>query len=206
MFNLKYKVVEGMDNNRQYNLQNLTVIALPILIFALIEKGRIFKSDTNPSKSYQHKINMLKEIRPYFLEEDQHILGKVQDIFEILNRLNRIINSDYRDSVRVLNRDMPMIDRKEMILAKLADYLDDSSRKLAESIVETKQNIFKTKENLERYSQTVSTQNVDKLTSLVKLANSIEPLMPDRGKVQLKKIQKIIEIVKASDDEFKPFY
>jgi len=206
MFNLKYKVVEEMDNNRDYNLQNLTVIALPILIFALIEKGGIFKADINPSRNYQIKINMLKEIRPYFLEEDQHILGKVQDIFEILNRLNRIISSDYGDNVRVLNRDLPMIDRKEMILSKLAEYLDDSSRKLAESVVETKQNIFKTKENLEHYSQTVSTQNVDKLTSLAKLANSIEPLMPNRGKVQLKKIQKIIEILKASDDDFKPFY
>lgn len=195
-----------MDNNRDYNLQNLTVIALPILIFALIEKGGIFKADINPSRNYQIKINMLKEIRPYFLEEDQHILGKVQDIFEILNRLNRIISSDYGDNVRVLNRDLPMIDRKEMILSKLAEYLDDSSRKLAESVVETKQNIFKTKENLEHYSQTVSTQNVDKLTSLAKLANSIEPLMPNRGKVQLKKIQKIIEILKASDDDFKPFY
>lgn len=195
-----------MEENRFKDLQNLAIIALPILIFALIEKGGIFKADTNTSKSYQNKVKLLKEISPYFLEEDQHILGKVQDIFEILNRFNRIIDSDYTDSVRALNQNLSMLDRKEMIISKLANYLDDDRRKLAESVVATKQNIFKTKENLETYSQTVSTQNIDKLTSMMKLANSIEPLMPDKGKVQLKKIEKIIDIMKASDNEFKPYY
>ncbi|WP_352417786.1 hypothetical protein [Proteiniborus sp.] len=195
-----------MEDNRNKGLQDLAILALPILIFILIEKGGIFKADTNSTRNYQDKVKMLKEISPYFLEQDQHILGKVQDIFEILNRFNRIINSDYNDSVKALNRDLPMLDRKEMIIYKLANYLDDDRRKLAESVVETKQNIFKTKENLETYSQTVSTQNIDKLTSMIKLANSIEPLMPDKGKVQLKKIEKIIDIMKASDDQFKPYY
>lgn len=195
-----------MEDNRNKGLQDLAILALPILIFILIEKGGIFKADTNSTRNYQDKVKMLKEISPYFLEQDQHILGKVQDIFEILNRFNRIINSDYNDSVKALNRDLPMLDRKEMIIYKLANYLDDDRKKLAESVVETKQNIFKTKENLETYSQTVSTQNIDKLTSMIKLANSIEPLMPDKGKVQLKKIEKIIDIMKASDDQFKPYY
>lgn len=196
----------GMEDNRFKDLKNLAIIALPILIFILIEKGKVFKADTNEVRSFQDKIKMLKEISPYFLEEDQHILGKVQDIFEILNRFNRIIVSDYNDNVRALNRDLPMIDRKEKILSSLAAYLDENNRKLAESVVETKQNIFKTKENLQDYSQTVSTQNLDKLTSMLKLANSIEPLMPNKGKIQIKKFEKIIDIMKASDDEFKPFY
>ncbi len=195
-----------MEDNGNRSLQNLAILALPILIFILIEKGGIFKTDTNSVKNYHDKVKMLREISPYFLEEDQHILGKVQDIFEILNRFNRIINSDYNDSVKALNRDLPMLDRKEMIISKLANYLDDNKRKLAEGVVETKQNIFKTKENLETYSQTVSTQNIDTLTSMMKLANSIEPLMPGKGKVQLKKIEKIIDIMKASDNEFKPYY
>lgn len=195
-----------MEDNGNKSLQNLAILALPILIFILIEKGGIFKTDTNSVKNYHDKVKMLREISPYFLEEDQHILGKVQDIFEILNRFNRIINSDYNDSVKALNRDLPMLDRKEMIISKLANYLDDNRRKLAEGVVETKQNIFKTKENLETYSQTVSTQNIDILTSMMKLANSIEPLMPGKGKVQLKKIEKIIDIMKASDNEFKPYY
>lgn len=195
-----------MKDNRSNGLQDLAILALPILIFILIEKGGIFKADTNTTSNFRDKVKMLKEISPYFLEEDQVILGKVQDIFEILNRFNRIINNDYHENVRALNQDLSMLDRKEMIISKFANYLDDNRRKLAESVVGTKQNIFKTKENLERYSQTVSTQNTDKLTSMLKLANSIEPIMPDKGKIQLRKIEKIIDIMKASDNEFKPYY
>lgn len=195
-----------MEDNRSKGLQDLAILALPILIFVLIEKGGIFKADTNTTSNFRDKVKMLKEISPYFLEEDQVILGKVQDIFEILNRFNRIINNDYHENVRALNQDLSMMDRKEIIISKLANYLDDNRRKLAENVVEAKQNIFKTKENLEKYSQTVSTQNTDKLTSILKLANSIEPIMPDKGKVQLRKIEKIIDIVKASDNEFKPYY
>lgn len=196
----------SMEENRFKDLQNLAIIALPILIFALIEKGGIFKAETNSGRNYQNKVKMLKEISPYFLEEDQLILGKVQDIFEILNRFNRIINNDYAESVRALNQNLSMIDRKEKIISKLANYLDGDRRKLAESVVGTKQNIFKTKENLEQYSQTVSTQNTDKITSMLKLANSIEPIMPEKGKVQIKKLEKIIDIMKASDEQFKPYY
>lgn len=195
-----------MEDNKNKGLQDLAILALPILIFILIEKGGIFKAETNSSRNYQNKVKMLKEISPYFLEEDQHILGKVQDIFEILNRFNRIISNDYTDNVRALNQNLSMIDRKEKIISKLANYLDDDRRKLAESVVGTKQNIFKTKENLEQYSQTVSTQNTDKITSMLKLANSIEPIMPEKGKVQIRKLEKIIDIMKASDEQFKPYY
>ncbi|MFA5522872.1 MAG: hypothetical protein WDA24_00795 [Tissierellales bacterium] len=198
-----------MAENRNISLQNLTILALPILIFILIEKGGVFKVETNSTtstKNYKDKVGLLKEISPYFLQEDQQVLGRVQDIFEILSRLNRIVNSDYTDNVSALNQDLSMIDRKERIISNLANYLDDDRKKLAESVIETKQNIFKTKGNLEDYSQTVSTQNTDKVTSMLKLANSIEPLMPEKGKVQLKKIEKIIDIMKASDNEFKPYY
>ncbi|WIV11486.1 hypothetical protein [Proteiniborus sp. MB09-C3] len=195
-----------MEESKLKSLQNLAIVALPILVFALIEKGGSLKEGKSFSRSYQDKIKLLKEISPYFLEEDQYILGKVQDIFEILNRVNRIIKSDYTDNVKALNQDLPMLDRKEKILSKLSTYLDDSNRQLAEGVIETKQNILKAKENLEEYSQAVSTQSLDKLTSMMKLAKSIEPLMPSKGKVQLKKIEKIVDIMKASDDEFKPYY
>ncbi|SCG82488.1 hypothetical protein DW1_0880 [Proteiniborus sp. DW1] len=195
-----------MEDNRSEVLQDLAILALPILVFILIEKSGVFGTEVNYTRNYHNKIRMLKEISPYFLEEDQVVLGKVQDIFEILNRFNRIINNDYQENVRALNQDLSMMDRKEMIISKLANYLDDNRRKLAENVVGTKQNIFKTKENLERYSQIVSTQNTDKLTSMLKLAKSIEPIMPDKGKAQLRKIEKIIDIIKASDNEFKPYY
>lgn len=195
-----------MKDYRRNGLQDLAIIALPILIFILLEKGRIFKADTNSTSNFRSKVTLLKDISPFFLEEDQVILGKVQDIFEILNRFTRIINNDYQENVSALKQNLSMLDRKEMILTKLANYLDDDRKKLAESVVGTKQNIFKTKENLERYSQTVSTQNTDKLTSMLKLANSIEPILPEKGKVQLRKIEKIIDIIKASDNEFKPYY
>lgn len=196
----------SMENRTLENMQNIAMIALPFLIFALIKRGGGFKLDVNSSENYQDKAKMIQDIKPYFFEEDQHILGKVQDIFEILNIVNRIIKSDYNDNVKTLSQDLSMIDRKEKILSKVASYMNDNNRQMAESVVQTKQNIFKTKKNLEEYSQIVSTQNLDKLTSMMKLANSIEPLIPDKGKVQIKKLEEIINIMKASDDQFKPFY
>ncbi len=195
-----------MENKMFENMQNIAMFALPLLIFTLIKRGGGFKADVNSSENYQDKAKMINEIRPYFLEEDQHILGKVQDIFEILNRIDRIIKSNYNDSVKALNQDLSMLDRKEKILTKLANYMNDSNRQIAEGVVETKNNILKTKDNLEVYSQAVSTQNLDKITSIMKLANSIEPLMPSKGKAQIKKLEKIVDIMKASDDQFKPLY
>lgn len=195
-----------MENRMLENVQNIAMLVLPLLIFTLIKRGEGFKVDMNSSENYQDKARMLQELRPYFLEEDQHILGKVQDIFEILNRVSRITRSDYDDNFKALKQDISMLDRKEKILTELANYMNDSNKQIAEGIVKTKNNLLKAKENLEGYSQAVSTQNLDRLTSMVKFANSIEPLMPDKGKVQIKKLERIANIMKASDDHFKPLY
>ncbi|SDY96840.1 hypothetical protein SAMN05660462_01379 [Proteiniborus ethanoligenes] len=195
-----------MDNNTFKNLKNIAIVALPLLMLSLLKKDEGFKLNMNLSNNYEDKAKMLREIKPYFLQEDQHILGKVQDIFEILNMIKRIIENDYNDKVKSSNLNLSIIDRKGKILSEMVNYLGDNNKTMAESIVNTKNNILKAKENLKGYSQLASTQNLDRLTSMVKLANCIEPILPDKGKVQSRKLQQIVNIMKASDESFRPLY
>ena len=203
---LEYKVVINMDNNTFKNLKNIAIVALPLLMLSLLKKDEGFKLNMNLSNNYEDKAKMLREIKPYFLQEDQHILGKVQDIFEILNMIKRIIENDYNDKVKSSNLNLSIIDRKGKILSEMVNYLGDNNKTMAESIVNTKNNILKAKENLKGYYQLASTQNLDRLTSMVKLANCIEPILPDKGKVQSRKLQQIVNIMKASDESFRPLY
>lgn len=188
-----------MEDYRFGNVQNLAMIALLVMLISLINEKKDFKQNDNISNSYLSKARMIKEIKPYFHKEDQFILSKVQDIFEILSKVNRIVKSEYNEEIKSLYKDKPIIDRKEKILSIVSNYVNDNNRKMAETAIETKRNIFKTKDNLKSFSQTVSTSKLDKLTTISMLAKSIEPIVPNKSKAQIRKLEKILKILQASD-------
>ena len=187
-----------MDNKILNNIQGMLPFIIPLLLLATNKKG--FKLDVSLDENYEDKAKMIQDIRPYFTEEDQKILGKVQDIFDILSRFNRIMKSDYENNVSSLGDSMSLLDKKEKILSYMAEYMNDNNRQLAESIVKTKQNIFEAKANIENYTKGGSTQNMDGLALMLKLANCIEPLMRDTDKKKVRKIEKIAQIINTSDD------
>ncbi len=189
-----------MDNKLLNNIQGIAPFIIPLLLLASNKKG--FKLDISLDENYEGKARMLQDIKPYFTEDDQHILGKVQDIFDILSKFKRIIDSNYENEVSSLGESMSTLDRREKILSLMAEYMNNNdTRKLAESVVETKRNIFQTKANIESYTKSASIQSSDGLTSMLKLANCVEPLMRDSDKKKIRKIEKIAQIITSQDDE-----
>lgn len=187
-----------MDNKILNSIQGIAPFIIPIFLLSLSKKG--FKLDINLDENYENKAKMIENIRPYFTEDDQKILGKIQDIFDILSRFNRIMKSDYESEVSSVGNAMSLIDKKERILTQMAECMNGNNRQLAESVVKTKQNIFETKANIENYSKSVSSQNIDGLTSMIKLANCIEPIMRESDKKKVRKIEKIVQIINTPDE------
>lgn len=194
-----------MGNIISKNTQNIALIALPIVLIALIKKDEGLKLNMSFSTDYEDKAKLIKEIKPYFLEEDQHILGRAQDIFEILSKAKRIISNDYNNNIKLASN-ISIIDRKDKILSEVANYMDNDKKRIANAVINTKNNMIKAKENIDTYSQKSSTQNTDRLSSMVNLVNCIEPIMPDRGKIHMRKLEQIANIIKSSDDNLKPLY
>jgi len=187
-----------MDNKFLNNIKDIIPFLIPII---LLSQGRKeFKLDVKLDGNYEDRVKMLEDIKPYFDEHDQRTLGKVQDIFDILSKLNRIIKSEYDEHITSLGNAMSSIDKRERILSHIAEYMGGKNKQLAEEVVTVKQNIYQTQANIEEYKQSVATQKMDGLSSIIRLANSIEPLMRDIDKKKIKKIERIAKILKTPVD------
>lgn len=189
-----------MENKLLNNMQDIIPLLIPVFLLSQ-RNSKGFKMDIKLDGNYISRAKMLEEIKPYFAEQDQRILEKAQDIFDILGKFNRIISDDYNGQVFSLGSAMSSVDKRERILSCLAEHLSGNTRNLAEGVVTTKQNIFQTKANIDEFKNNVSTQNVDGLSSMIKLANSIEPLMRDSDKQKLRKVEKIAKILMTPDKD-----
>ncbi|WP_427339652.1 hypothetical protein [Caloranaerobacter sp. DY30410] len=147
----------------------------------------------------EDRIEMMKNIKPYFYEKDQKILSKVQDVLEIIYKINRLTDGDYSEEVVNTLSDMDRIQRKERILKEISKYLDEKEKKIISMAVNSKERIYETKANISGYKNKAIQSNANKVESMVNFIKCFKPVLDEKTNKQIKKIEKIMEIIKSDD-------
>ncbi|KNF08128.1 hypothetical protein CLPU_9c00240 [Gottschalkia purinilytica] len=159
------------------------------------------KLNLSLDEDFSNRVDMIKDIKHYFPEKDQKMLSKIQDVFEILDKIRSITKDDYTTEIMVNSSEMSESEKREMIIKEVSRHMGKEKRKLVENVLETKDNIFQSKTNLESYGQSITQNKRNGLESIVGLINCIEPIMRDEDKKKIRKIEKISEIMNSSDEK-----
>ncbi|WP_026895985.1 hypothetical protein [Clostridiisalibacter paucivorans] len=151
---------------------------------------------------FQQRVNMVKDIKPYFSEKEQLALSKVQDVMNILNMINRIKSEDYSGEIKSVDITKSREDRKKEILDKLMKYLDDENKTMVQKVIKTRDNLESSKEKL--YKNGVMTQSINTVgfNNLLDLIKCFEPLIQDEKYKKVRKFEKVMEIMKTPDEKF----
>lgn len=185
-----------MINKNSFNFSEntLSFILIPAVLFLantnILDKIPI-------SKDFDEKVNLLRDVKPYFSVKEQYLLSKVEDIFDILNKVTRIQKNEYEDEISTSTLSYSNKEKKERILRSMVNHLDGNNRELLQKVIETNEKIEQTKDNFEKFK----TQNISKMDfkSIVKLISCFKPLYRDINNGTIRKIDRIIDILNNTD-------
>ncbi|WP_130806443.1 hypothetical protein [Senegalia massiliensis] len=151
------------------------------------------------NKNYRNEVKMIRNIKRYFPENQQVTLSKVEDAFEILDKINRIRLNRY-DGIIEAKADLPTIDRIEMILTEIGEYSGGESKELVSKLVNTKRNIYKTKDNIKAHNNSFRYETTDKLESAISFMNCFKPILREDMNSKITKIEKVINLLTTSKE------
>lgn len=186
-----------LNNGSQDSKNSFGSIGIIIPLFLLFG-GKNLNIDLG-NINVEDRIEMMKNIKPYFYEKDQKILSKVQDVLEIIYKINRIVGGDYSKEVINTSSNMDRIQRKEKILKEISKYVNEKDKKIISMAVDSKERIYEAKANITGYKNMVTQSNVNKVESMVNFIKCFKPVLDEKINKQIKKIEKIMEIIKSDD-------
>lgn len=179
---------------------NLTMILIPIML--ALSNTDLLKSTLNGAENLGNKVDMLKDIKPFFSVKEQYLLSKIEDVLEIFNKINRIQKETYSEELSVSTNTIPKKERKEKILENMAKYFDDENRGLIQKVIDTNKKIEETKSNVMDSNIAIQNNDSSSITTILKLLDCMRPLFRDIDNKKIKKIDKIIELVNIPEDHF----
>ncbi len=171
-----------------------------IPIFLLLTSLNNSDIKLNLNTDLQRGVNMIRDIKPYFSKDNQVLLSKIQDIIDILNKANRISKEEYTDVTNLTNNiNMTKIEKKEKILSKVYDHIDDDSKKIIDKAMTIKGKIDNTKENINRHNKLVqdNNSNSSKVDLLLNLICCFKPVLNSQLNNKVEKVEKIMKIIKT---------
>lgn len=145
----------------------------------------------NIDRDYRNQIELMKNIKGYFPENQQIVLSKAEDVFDVLDKINRIRLEKY-DGLIQSPVDLSSIDKKEKILVGIGEYSNGKSKEIISNVVNTKRNIYKTKENIERHKNLSQNKKLGKLDSAISFMNCFKPILRDDMNRKVVKVEKVI--------------
>lgn len=151
------------------------------------------------NKDYKKEVKMIRNIKRYFPENQQLTLSKVEDAFDVLDKINRIRLNKY-DGLIESQADLPSIDRIEMILREVGEYSGGQSKELVSKLINTKKNIYKTKDNITAHNKLFKDENTDKLESAISFMNCFKPILRKDMNNKITKMEKVINLLTTSKE------
>lgn len=179
---------------------NLTMILIPIML--ALSNTDLLKSTLNGAENLGNKVDMLKDIKPYFSVKEQYLLSKIEDVLEIFNKINRIQKETYSEELSVSSNTIPKKERKEKILENMARHFDDENRELIQKVIDTNKKIEETRSNIVNSNISIQDNDSSSITTILRLLDCIRPLFRDIDNKKIKKLDKIIELVNVPEERF----
>ena len=147
-------------------------------------------------RDYRNQIELMESVKRYFPENQQIVLSKVEDVFDVLNKVNRIRSERYNGLIES-QINLSSIDKKEKILENIGAYSDGKSKELISKVLNTKRNIYKAKENIQRHRSLTKNKEINKLDSAISFMNCFKPVLRNDINKKVIKVEKVINTLKA---------
>lgn len=194
-----------MDDNLSITTEKSSfpkILGLMVPAFLLLTKDKDMDTDIKKfilDKDYGKQVQMMNGIKEYFPENHQLVLSKIQDILDVLTKINRI-RLDRYDGVIQSQSILPSIDKRERILSEMSKYSEGKNKELIDKVVDTKRNLYRTKENIERHRELVQSQSVNALESIIMFMNCFKPILREDMNKKIKKVEKVVELLATPHD------
>ncbi len=192
-----YNKLPKNNSSKGFNFNSLII---PIFLLLISSKSLNF-SLVNMDDDFEKKVNFIKDIKPYFTKQEQVFLSKVQDVFDIFNKVNRITKQEYNNEISNMSVNISKVDRKEKILNEVMKYSDGKNKEIIDKVLKAKHRMDETNSRLSKHNKLVKSQNVDTLDSFVDLLNTVKPLLRDNTNKKIRKIEKMVDLIKTPVDQ-----
>lgn len=182
------------------DLVTIAGLALPLLLLLNTNK-RSYNQSFKLDKDFKSKSELIDNIKPYFSFNEQSILNKVQDVIEILNKVNKIKDSNYQNDSVALTTEIPRGDKRERILEEISKHLEGKSKKMTDHLIETRQRVKKAQNNILEHKKIIQQQDTNKTDEMMNFMKSLEPILPNKGNKKVKKLEQLIKLLKTPENE-----
>ncbi len=184
-------------------LGNISLLAVPLMLLISNKKGLNFMNfNLKLDEDWEGKSELIDNIKPYFSFEEQRALNKVQDIVDILNKINKIKTSNYNNEALALTDEISNDEKRERILVEISKHLNGRSREMANGIIETRKRFKQANERLSNQNEITSKDQLSKVDTFLDIIKCFKPIINEKDKKKITKFEKVLEIVKKPEDEF----
>ena len=157
---------------------------LPLLMFALLNREGIFKSDT---EDLYRKAEILRVAKPYFNGKPKEMLGKTENIMDILYSVNRFMNGDYKKESPYEKSYHNVKDKPIRIMEAVRPYLKGQSKESIEKVLTLNDRIRRLQahatdkgrmiENFEYLTDILEILNIDRSTEMKSALHKVKTMM-----------------------------
>ncbi|RKD30562.1 hypothetical protein [Thermohalobacter berrensis] len=183
--------------------KGIGTMLLPFMAILLTNQGGFNFKKLNLDTNLDEKIEMLDRIKNYFYYNDQVNLCKAKDVLEILNKMKKIKREKYNEEVSASTVDQLTRDeRKERIIEELINYSEGKNRDIMEKALTVKKNLQQVQTKVLSNRENAVSSVDSSIEPLIMVAKSFEPVMNESSRKTIRKLEKIIRILRESDDEF----
>lgn len=189
-----------MKGTGSLNLGNLAKLVIPLLLLA--NNKRELNLNLKLDENFESKSELIENIKPYFSFQEQATLNKVRDIIDIFNKVSKIKNSSYKENSVAITSELPYGDKKEKILTEMSKHLDGKGKDMADNLIIAKQMIEKARSNVYKHKKVTKAQLPNRTEKMVNLLNCLEPILPDKSKKRMKKIDELYGLIKKPESDF----
>ncbi|WDV44836.1 hypothetical protein PV797_15095 [Clostridiaceae bacterium M8S5] len=194
-----------MSDKEPKNIKNqsITSLAVPIAIGIFggkaIGLGKVFSEITGMSKGFEKNANLLKHIKPYFSHSEQYTISKLQDIFDVLNKVGRIRGEQYETEVCSLDVELDVGEKKQRIIEALYDYLDYDKKQIIDKAMEVKEQIFTAKSKINGLNALDDVGINSTMDILFEFIKCFKPILSQEHTRNLDKFERAVEVLKSPD-------
>ncbi|WP_162265466.1 hypothetical protein [Abyssisolibacter fermentans] len=200
-----FEVKYDMNDKESNNINNLSIssIFIPAIlgiagseIFGL---NKVFNQITTMSNNFERNVNLLKNIKPYFSHSEQYTLSKIQDIFDVLNKVGRIKGEQYETEVQDMCTEVSISEKKQKIIQEFYNYLDVDKRQFIDKAMEVKDQIFTAKNRINGLGDLDEVTMDNKMDVVFEFIKCFKPILSEEHSRNLDKFEKAVQVLKAPD-------
>lgn len=194
-----------MNDNEPKDIksQSITGIVVPVALGIIGGKAigldKVLNQVTTMTQNFAKNVDLLRSIKPYFSHSEQFTISKIQDVFDVLNKVGRIKGQQYEAEIYSLDTEMSVSEKKQKIIQEFYNYLDGDKKQIIDKAMEVKDQIFTTKNKVSGL-MTLDEVGVDnRMDVLFEFMKCFKPILSEEHNKKIDKFEKAVQILRSDE-------